>query len=95
MIAMSSRLTNTSAITLYVTLPLGTMPSAFECALVPNHKKTICGIATNRPSTDTNLADSLAFRRKRNSNRSSSTPTSGETIPTAIRSAEPHRPGRA
>ncbi len=91
MMAMSSRLTKTSAITLYVTLPFGTIPSAFECAFAPNHRKMICGIATNRPSTDTNFACSLALRRKRNSSRSSNTPTSGDTMPTAMRIAEPHR----
>ena len=58
------------------------MPIALAFVFEPNHRNTIWGRATNRPSTDTSLAVSLAVRRKRNSNRSKTKPTSGATMPT-------------
>ena len=82
-IARSSRLTNTLWSGLNVWLPWGTMPTALALVFEPNHRNTMLGMATNRPSTETSFAVSLAVRRYRNSNRSNNQPTPGPTMPTA------------
>ena len=92
-IARSSRLTNTLWSGLNVWLPFGTMPTRVGLRVRAEPQEHHVGAAaTNRPSTDTSLAVSLAVRRNRNRAGRARSPTPRRDDADREHQRDVHRP---